>query len=167
MALGSDVMSAALDGYALTKVSGKGTGLEILREAMSALYSSKPKTPADAPALPPRKAGAAGHRALSSTHKRQALVPAPKSLACKSAPRGGKGNLRRPKLPASPWHPHASTASRVCSPARGKRLPSKRQCLPASGNFLAPRGIEAVARGKTVRLLVWGGRWSAGCWCLT
>jgi hypothetical protein len=50
MALGSDVMSAALDGYALAKVFGKGAGLETLREAMSARYSRKPKTPADAPA---------------------------------------------------------------------------------------------------------------------
>jgi hypothetical protein len=50
MALGSDVMSAALDGYALAKVFGKGAGLETLREAMSARYSRKPKTPADVPA---------------------------------------------------------------------------------------------------------------------
>lgn len=50
MALGSDIMSAALDGYALAKVSGKGAGLETLREAMSARYSRKPKTPADVPA---------------------------------------------------------------------------------------------------------------------
>ena len=50
MALGSDVMSAALDGYALAKVSGKGAGLETLREAMSARYSRKPKTSADVPA---------------------------------------------------------------------------------------------------------------------
>ena len=50
MALGRDVMSAALDGYALAKVFGKGAGLETLREAMSARYSRKPKTPADVPA---------------------------------------------------------------------------------------------------------------------
>lgn len=50
MALGSDVMSAALDGYALAKVFGKGAGLETLREAMSARYSRKPKTPSDVPA---------------------------------------------------------------------------------------------------------------------
>jgi len=38
-ALGSDVMSASLEGYALLKVLGKGSGLEELRKGMSARFS--------------------------------------------------------------------------------------------------------------------------------
>jgi hypothetical protein len=33
--LGSDIMAACLDGYALLKVTGKGAGLETLRQSMS------------------------------------------------------------------------------------------------------------------------------------
>jgi hypothetical protein len=39
MALGSDVMGAALEGYALLKVMGKGSGLEALRKDISARFS--------------------------------------------------------------------------------------------------------------------------------
>jgi hypothetical protein len=42
-ALGSDVMSAALEGYAMLKVSGKGAGLDALREGMSARFTRKAK----------------------------------------------------------------------------------------------------------------------------
>ncbi|MBP8132837.1 MAG: hypothetical protein KAY13_01070, partial [Zoogloea sp.] len=34
-ALGSDILSAALEGYAFAKIAGKGAGLETLREAMA------------------------------------------------------------------------------------------------------------------------------------
>lgn len=43
MALGSDVMSASLEGYALLKVMGKGSGLEALRQGMSARFSRSAK----------------------------------------------------------------------------------------------------------------------------
>jgi hypothetical protein len=39
MALGSDVMSAALEGYALLKVMGKGSGLDALRQDMSVRFN--------------------------------------------------------------------------------------------------------------------------------
>ena len=42
-ALGSDVMSAALQGYAMLKVSGKGAGLDALRQGMSARFTRKVK----------------------------------------------------------------------------------------------------------------------------
>lgn len=45
MALGSDVMSAALEGYALVKVAGKGQGLDALRQQMSARFARGPKKP--------------------------------------------------------------------------------------------------------------------------
>jgi hypothetical protein len=48
-ALGSDVMSASLEGYALLKVLGKGSGLEALRQDISASFARTaraPKTPA-------------------------------------------------------------------------------------------------------------------------
>ncbi len=51
MALGSDVMSAALEGYALLKVMGKGSGLDALRHGMSARFnrrSGKAQNSADA-----------------------------------------------------------------------------------------------------------------------
>lgn len=38
-ALGSDVMSASLEGYALLKVLGKGSGLDALRKSMSARFA--------------------------------------------------------------------------------------------------------------------------------
>ncbi len=38
-ALGSDIMSACLDGYALLKVTGKGAGLEALRAGMSRRFT--------------------------------------------------------------------------------------------------------------------------------
>ncbi|MBA2592108.1 MAG: hypothetical protein H0U97_07555 [Gammaproteobacteria bacterium] len=37
----SDVMSAALEGYALLKVSGKGAGLDALRQGMSARFTRR------------------------------------------------------------------------------------------------------------------------------
>jgi len=45
-ALGSDVMSAALQGYAMLKVTGKGAGLNALRQGMSARFTRKAKTKA-------------------------------------------------------------------------------------------------------------------------
>jgi hypothetical protein len=46
MALGSDIMSAALEGYALAQMFGKGAELEALRETMSMRLSRKGKSPA-------------------------------------------------------------------------------------------------------------------------
>ena len=43
-ALGSDVMSFALEGYALLKVSGRNQGLEGLRKELSARFARSPKT---------------------------------------------------------------------------------------------------------------------------
>ena len=40
-ALGSDVMSASLEGYALLRVVGEGSGLEALRQGMSARFSRR------------------------------------------------------------------------------------------------------------------------------
>ena len=52
-ALGSDVMSACLDGYALLKVTGKGAGLEALRAGMSRRFTRAGKaTPPPAAGLP-------------------------------------------------------------------------------------------------------------------
>lgn len=50
MALGSDVMNASLEGYALLKVSGRNQGLEGLRQALSARFGktarrAEPSTP--------------------------------------------------------------------------------------------------------------------------
>ena len=41
-ALGSDVMSASLEGYALLRIVGEGSGLEALRQGMSARFSRRP-----------------------------------------------------------------------------------------------------------------------------
>jgi len=43
MALGSDILNAALEGYALARVFGKGAGLDAVKEAMAGRYSRKPK----------------------------------------------------------------------------------------------------------------------------
>jgi len=41
MALGSDILTAALEGYALAKAFGKGAGLDTLKEAMSTRFSGR------------------------------------------------------------------------------------------------------------------------------
>ena len=43
MALGSDLMSVALEGYGLLKVSGRNKGLEALSGALSARFARSPK----------------------------------------------------------------------------------------------------------------------------
>ena len=43
LALGSDIMSAALDGYRFAKIAGKGTALDSLKEAMQVRLSRKPR----------------------------------------------------------------------------------------------------------------------------
>lgn len=59
-AMGSDVMSASLEGYALLKVLGKGSALESLRQEISARFSRKSAAvAAPAAALAPLK-GAPG-----------------------------------------------------------------------------------------------------------
>ena len=50
MALGSDVMMAALEGYALLKVSGRNQGLEGLRQQLSSRFGGGPRKPAPTPA---------------------------------------------------------------------------------------------------------------------
>ena len=39
LALGSDVMSATMEGYALLKVSGQGEGLDAARKALAVRFS--------------------------------------------------------------------------------------------------------------------------------
>ena len=41
MALGSDILSAALEGYAIAKAFGKGAGLDALKEAMATRFSGR------------------------------------------------------------------------------------------------------------------------------
>ena len=42
MAIGSDIMAGALEGYGVLKVTGKGAGLDDLRAQMSARFNKKP-----------------------------------------------------------------------------------------------------------------------------
>lgn len=51
VALGSDVMDFALEGYALLKVSGRSQGLEALRKALSARFARASRTPVATPAV--------------------------------------------------------------------------------------------------------------------
>jgi hypothetical protein len=51
LALGSDVMSAALDGYAMLKVLGKGSGLEALRKEVGARFAKKSSVEAQKPSV--------------------------------------------------------------------------------------------------------------------
>lgn len=53
IALGSDVMDAALEGYAFLKIAGKGEGLESLKRTLSARFNRSPAaatTPVPEPA---------------------------------------------------------------------------------------------------------------------
>lgn len=43
MALGSDILSSALEGYAIAKAAGKGAALDVMRESMSARYGHRRK----------------------------------------------------------------------------------------------------------------------------
>lgn len=47
IALGSDLMNAALEGYAVLKVSGKGEGMEALKRLLSQRFSRSPRSLAD------------------------------------------------------------------------------------------------------------------------
>ena len=48
MSLGSDLMTASLEGYAVLKVSGKGEGLDALRQALSSRFSRRRRSDVDA-----------------------------------------------------------------------------------------------------------------------
>jgi len=48
MALGSDLMTNALEGYAVLKVAGKGQGLDEMRKMLSARFARSRSTPAPA-----------------------------------------------------------------------------------------------------------------------
>ena len=50
MALGSDLMTNALEGYAFLKIAGKGEGLDSLRKMMSARFERNATKPPSAPA---------------------------------------------------------------------------------------------------------------------
>ncbi|CAJ0794175.1 hypothetical protein LMG19083_02541 [Ralstonia psammae] len=47
LALGSDVMSATLEGYAFLKVAGQGEGLDAARKALAVRFSREPQKRAD------------------------------------------------------------------------------------------------------------------------
>ena len=47
LALGSDVMSATLEGYAFLKVAGQGEGLDAARKALAVRFSRGAQKPAD------------------------------------------------------------------------------------------------------------------------
>ena len=49
MALGSDLMTNALEGYAFLKIAGKGEGLDALRKMMSARFDRNTTKAASAP----------------------------------------------------------------------------------------------------------------------
>jgi len=54
MALGSDVMSGALEGYSFLKVAGKGKGLDELRKMLAVRFSKRSAAPILGPAsIPP------------------------------------------------------------------------------------------------------------------
>lgn len=50
IALGSDILTAALEGYALLRVSGKGQGLESLRQGLSTRFAKNRRTSEPEPA---------------------------------------------------------------------------------------------------------------------
>lgn len=52
IALGSDVITAALEGYGMLKVAGKGEGLDTLRRALSSRFAHGPSDPAPAAPQP-------------------------------------------------------------------------------------------------------------------
>lgn len=57
MALGSDLMNAALEGYAVLKVSGRGEGMEALKRLLSQRFSRAARSVASQPAPEPVPAG--------------------------------------------------------------------------------------------------------------
>jgi hypothetical protein len=69
IALGSDILTAALEGYALAKVFGKGAGVDALKEAMAARYSRKRQPSPVATACAPRQAARSARKARSFRRK--------------------------------------------------------------------------------------------------
>ena len=59
MALGSDLMTASLEGYAHLKVAGRGEGLDELRKMLSVRFSRRSASPAE-PAPEPDNPGGSG-----------------------------------------------------------------------------------------------------------
>lgn len=57
MALGSDLMNAALEGYAVLKVSGRGEGMEALKRLLSQRFSRAGRNAASQPEPEPVPAG--------------------------------------------------------------------------------------------------------------
>ncbi|MGY1519623.1 hypothetical protein [Luteimonas sp. A482] len=57
IALGSDLMNAALEGYAVLKVSGRGEGMEALKRLLSQRFSRTARSAASQPAPEPVPAG--------------------------------------------------------------------------------------------------------------
>ena len=53
IALGSDLMTNSLEGYAVLKVAGKGAGLDSLRQMLSARFARSPRPGAPTPAPTP------------------------------------------------------------------------------------------------------------------
>ena len=51
MAVDSDLMTNALEGYAVLKVTGKGQGVDDLRKMLATRFARGPRTPT-APAIP-------------------------------------------------------------------------------------------------------------------
>ena len=52
MALGSDLMTSALEGYAFLKIAGKGTGLDNMRKMLSARFNRSPNRDTSSSAPP-------------------------------------------------------------------------------------------------------------------
>ena len=52
IALGSDVMAMALQGYALLKLTGRGEGLDSLRQELGARFAKAPRQPRQVPDTP-------------------------------------------------------------------------------------------------------------------
>ncbi len=67
-ALGSDVMSAALEGYSLLKMLGKGSGLAPLRETIAGRFSRRGRgAPADTSGVGAETSGAKGSTSSASS----------------------------------------------------------------------------------------------------
>jgi hypothetical protein len=154
LALGSDILSASLDGYALTKVIGQGTGLDTLKAAMKTrLPASRANPPIPPPERPPTAAPQGGRAVHVGGLARPGKPPATTSFATKPTPfRAGRVQTPQHHIWAGrPFPPGLSGYAALTRPTFRRHL---RQSPPSS----APGRKPARPAARPTHLAVSPGR---------
>jgi hypothetical protein len=157
LALGSDILSASLDGYALTKVIGQGTGLDTLKAAMKTrLPASRANPPIPPPERRPRPAPQGGRAVHAGGFARPGKPPVTTSFS--TSPRLSRaGRVQTPQhhiWAGRPFPPGLSGYAALTRPTFRAAPPPVAAVLspwpearPTRSAADAPRRRPAVALG--------------------